>query len=43
MGRGVIRYRRGRKTTQPFAVAAFADCSDRPPVVVIIFAIKPAM
>src|SRR6201997_4738688 len=37
MARWVIRYRRGRKVTQPLAVATFANDSDRPPVVVIVF------
>src|SRR6516165_7739334 len=42
MSRGVIRYRRGPKVTQPFSIAAFANGSDRPPVVVIVFAFETA-
>src|SRR4029077_16695676 len=37
MVRRVIRNRRGRKVTQPFAIATFANGSDWPPVVVIVF------
>ena len=37
MVRGVFRYRRGPKVTQPFAVATFANGSDRTPIVVIVF------
>src|ERR1700758_203365 len=37
MARWVIRYRRGREVTPPLAVATFANDSDRPPVVVIVF------
>ena len=40
MVRRVIRYRRGRKVTQPFTIATFANGSDWPPVVVMVFVFK---